>query len=247
MDFTNKLAVLTGVGREGQVGEVVARAFAERGASLVLIDRTGDHVRARAAEIAAAAGVRAWGYACDLTDDDAVLRLAEEVAAVVPGGGHVHALVNLAGGFAAGGPVRETDPALLQRMLAINLTTAFAATRAFLPLLRAAAADHGDGGASVVYFGSAAALPGASPAGVGPYVAAKSGVLALMRAVAAEERDAGVRANAVAPTAIRTGDNLRTMGDAGPRYVEREAVADAVLFLCSREARNVTGQVLKLE
>lgn len=246
MNFTNGLAVLTGVGRTGQVGEVVARAFAERGADVVLIDRTPDGVRARAAEIAAATGVRAWGRACDLTDGDAVRRLAEEVAAEY-GGGRVHALVNLAGGFAASGPVGESDLAVLERMLAINLVTAYSATRAFLPFLRAAAAGRDDGGTSVVYFASAAALPGASAAGIGAYVAAKSGVLALMRAVAEEERAAGVRANALAPTTIRTGENLRAMGDAGVRYVEREAVADAVLFLCSSAARNVTGQVLKLE
>jgi NAD(P)-dependent dehydrogenase (short-subunit alcohol dehydrogenase family) len=78
------------------------------------------------------------------------------------------------------------------------------------------------------------------------YAAAKSGVLALMRAVAAEERARGVRANAVAPTAIRTRDNLEAMGE-GVRYVERESVADVVLWLCSPAARNVSGQVFKLE
>jgi NAD(P)-dependent dehydrogenase (short-subunit alcohol dehydrogenase family) len=70
-----------------------------------------------------------------------------------------------------------------------------------------------------------------------------------MRAVAEEERDRGVRANALAPTAIRTAENLRAAGGAADatRYVSRESVADAVLFLCSTAARNVTGQVLKLE
>ncbi|MFL5577671.1 MAG: SDR family NAD(P)-dependent oxidoreductase [Gemmatimonadaceae bacterium] len=249
MDFTNTLAVLTGVGRAGQVGEVVARAFADRGADLVLIDRTPDGVQARAAEISSATGRRAWGHAVDLTDGDAVQRLAASAVAAARGDGRVHALVNLAGGFVSGGPVGESDLALLERMVAINLTTAFSATRAFLPFLRAAAAAGRDaGGASVVYFGSAAALPDGAAAGIGAYAAAKSGVLALMRAVAEEERDAGIRANALAPTMIRTGANLRAMGDApGVRYVEREAVADAVLFLCSAAARNVTGQVLKLE
>ena len=77
------------------------------------------------------------------------------------------------------------------------------------------------------------------------YAAAKSGVLALMRAVAAEEVGANVRANAVAPTAIRTRDNLATM-DSSTRYVDRESVADVVLFLCSEAARNISGQVLRL-
>ena len=77
------------------------------------------------------------------------------------------------------------------------------------------------------------------------YAAAKSGVLALMRAVAQEEAKAGVRANAVAPTAIRTAANERSMG-ADASYVEREEVAATVGWLCSASASAVTGQALRL-
>jgi NAD(P)-dependent dehydrogenase (short-subunit alcohol dehydrogenase family) len=233
--------ILTGVGRAGQVGEVVARAFAARGDRLALLDRDEAEVRARAAGLRAD-GADATAYPCDLTDAAAVERVAAEVGTA--SGGRAGALVNVAGGFAMSGPAGDADPGVLQRMIAINLTTAFAATRYFLPLLRAGAAAEGD--ASVVYFASAAVLPGAAAAEMSAYAAAKSGVLALMRAVAAEELARGVRANALAPTSIRTGDNLKAMGD-GPRYVERESVADAVLWLCSPAARNVTGQAIKLE
>jgi NAD(P)-dependent dehydrogenase (short-subunit alcohol dehydrogenase family) len=50
----------------------------------------------------------------------------------------------------------------------------------------------------------------------------------------------------VAPTAIRTALNLGTMGDKD-RYVDRESVADVVLFLCGHGARNVTGQAITLQ
>jgi len=59
-------------------------------------------------------------------------------------------------------------------------------------------------------------------------VAAKSAVVALMRAIAQEEKSHGVRANAVAPSAIRTADNVATMGADAP-MVARDAVADVVL------------------
>ena len=72
--------VLTGVGAEGQVGEVVAAAFANLGASLVLVDRTAENVEARAAELTAG-GHSARGYACDLTNADAVASLVDEVRA----------------------------------------------------------------------------------------------------------------------------------------------------------------------
>lgn len=239
------LTILTGVGREGQVGEAVARAFAERGDRLALVDRNAGEVARRAEALRTVHGRQAAGagagtvtaHACDLTDPAAVDAVVREVVAAHDTAA-AGAFVHLAGGFGAGGPVADGDPALLDRMLAVNLRTAFVATRALLPLLRA-------GRGSIVYFASAAVLPGATGSGTAAYAAAKAGVLALMRAVAAEERAAGVRANAVAPIAIRTADNVRAMGDTA-RYVEREDVARTVRWLCSAEAHAVTGQVIAL-
>jgi NAD(P)-dependent dehydrogenase (short-subunit alcohol dehydrogenase family) len=79
-----------------------------------------------------------------------------------------------------------------------------------------------------------------------PYAAAKTGVAVLMQAVAQEERANGVRANALAPASIRTAANLQSMGG-DTRYVEREDVAAAVVWLCSEQARAVTGQVVRLQ
>jgi 3-oxoacyl-[acyl-carrier protein] reductase len=154
-------------------------------------------------------------------------------------GDRVDALINMAGGFAMSGPVAGSDFATWQRQISINLTTAYLATRAFLPALRAARG-------SIVYFSSASTLPGARIAGTAAYAAAKSGVVALMRAVAQEEAEHGVRANAVAPTSIRTATNVESMGD-DARYVERSDVASTVLWLCSDEASAVTGEVVKLQ
>jgi NAD(P)-dependent dehydrogenase (short-subunit alcohol dehydrogenase family) len=99
---------------------------------------------------------------------------------------------------------------------------------------------------AVVYFASASVLPGGgSLAKMAAYGAAKAGVVALMRSVADEERDSGVRANAVAPTAIRTAANLRDMGEK-EQYVERQEVAETVMFLCSESARSISGQVIRL-
>jgi NAD(P)-dependent dehydrogenase (short-subunit alcohol dehydrogenase family) len=66
-----------------------------------------------------------------------------------------------------------------------------------------------------------------------------------MRAIAEEERANGVRANAVAPTQIRTAANVANMGN-DVHYVEREQVADAVVFLCSDRASAITGEVISL-
>ena len=91
-----KVAVLTGVSRPGQVGEVVARYLAERGAAVVLIDRTGIEAEARAAELRES-GLRASAARADLTDRSQLDAVASAVARDFGG---VDALVNIAGGFA---------------------------------------------------------------------------------------------------------------------------------------------------
>ena len=235
MELSGRSVVLTGVGREGQVGEAVARAFAERGARVYLVDRTGDEARARS-DALNAAGLRSAALSADLSDPAAVDALAARVRDATSG--RVHALVHLAGGFAASGPVADSDPAAWTRQFTINLTTAYLTARAFLPLVRATKG-------AMVFFGSEAALPGARVSGIAAYAAAKGAVLTLVQALAQEERDNGVRANALAPAAIRTAANLAEMGP-DTAYVTRESVADVVLWLCSDAARAVTGQVVRV-
>lgn len=229
------LAIVTGVARRGQVGAVVARVLAERGAAVALLDRDAVECEARAAELRQA-GHQASAWPCDLTDHAALSAVAAQLAERHPHG--AHALVVLAGGFGMLGPVAESDPAAWDRMLTINLATAYATTRAFLPLVRRARG-------SLVYFASAAVVPGAHAAEMAAYGAAKAGVVTLMRAVATEERPHGVRANALAPSAIRTDDNRAAMGDQAS-FVERETVAEWVHFLTAPASGPVSGQLIAL-
>jgi NAD(P)-dependent dehydrogenase (short-subunit alcohol dehydrogenase family) len=233
--FTDSSVLLTGVGGEGQVGEVVAQAFADLGASLILVDRTLEKAQARARAIGAT-GHTARGYACDLANADAVAGLADVVRR--NHGDRLRALVHMVGGFAMSGPVAESSVADWKKQIDLHLGTAYLTTRAFLPLLRA---DRG----SIVLFSSQAALPGASIAEMSSYAIAKTGVATLMRAIAVEERKNGVRANALAPATIRTAANLGSMGD-NAQYVEREQVAAAVTFLCSEDAKAISGVLLPL-
>lgn len=234
--FPNSTILLTGVGREGQVGEAVAKAFASLGASLILVDRSRENVDARAAELTAR-GKKARGYACDLTSPADVEKFAGWVRENF--GDSLDALVNMAGGFGMSGPLADSSLEVWNQQIAINLTTAHLVTRAFLPLLRNAKG-------SVVFFASEAALPGSTGANMSAYTVAKTGVVALMRAVAAEEAAHGVRANAIAPTSIRTAANVASMGD-DKHYIEREQVADAVLYLCSARASAITGALIPLK
>lgn len=233
--FAAQTVVVTGVGRTGQMGAFLASTFADRGATLHLAGRTGAEVTARADELRAG-GADVTAHACDLADAPSVDALASAIRQRHPNG--IDALVHAAGGFAMSGAVADGDADAWARMFSINLVTAHVTARAFIPLLRARRG-------AIVFFASAAVLPGGRVARQAAYAASKSGVVALTRAIAAEESAHGVRSNALAPTAIRTGDNVRAMG-ADASYVEPSAVASAVLFLCSPEAAGVSGQVIRL-
>jgi len=238
--------VLTGVGREGQVGEVVARELASRGATLILVDHRQETVDARLSALRQSLDAQspdarrptpdAYGYACDLSNGDDVARLADMVRDT--SGGSLNGLVHMAGGFAMSGPVADSAVDVWDRQLSINLRTAYLTSRALIPLLRPARG-------SIVFFSSQAALPGATVAEMSAYAIAKTGVAVLARAIAAEERRHGVRANALAPSSIRTAANVEAMG-VEARYVEREDVAAAVAFLCSAAAAAISGQVIAL-
>lgn len=229
------LTLISGVGAKGQVGEAVAATLARRGDQLVLVARLADEASDRVADLAAA-GYAAHGYACDLARADAVKALSAEVRKVH--GARLDNVVHLAGGFALTGPIADSDPSEVDRMMRINYLTAFNVARAFLPAVREASG-------SFVFFASENVLEGARTRGSAAYTAAKSAVVALVRSLADEGREFRVRANALAPTSIRTAANETAMGT-DARYVEREEVANAVAYLCSREASAVTGQVIRL-
>jgi 3-oxoacyl-[acyl-carrier protein] reductase len=228
--------VVTGAGRPGQLGGVIAAACAADGARVSIVARTRSAAVDHATELARA-GITVHSYACDLANPVATEALARTIVADA---GRVDALVNAAGGFASGGAITAADPALLEDQFSVNVATAYFATRAFLPALRQARG-------SIVLFASAVALPGGRARDVAAYAIAKAGVVALTRAIAQEERAAGsgVRANAIAPGAIRTAANVAAM-PADARFIDPGAVASLVLYLCSAAATHLTGQVIEM-
>src|SRR5690242_3625628 len=120
-DFRDPV-LLTGAGREGQVGEIVARTLAEAGATLLLVDRTAETARERATALTGV-GFRAMSFGCDLADAAAVSALADHVRK--EHGDRLSALVHVAGGFALSGSLAESDVETWHRMITINLTTAY--------------------------------------------------------------------------------------------------------------------------
>src|SRR5918992_4304126 len=94
--LSGRVVLVTGIGREGQVGEAVAAALADAGAAIAAVDVLSDAAEARVVALRAR-GARADAFACDLTNESAVQALAETIASRYDS--RLDALVHLAGGF----------------------------------------------------------------------------------------------------------------------------------------------------
>jgi NAD(P)-dependent dehydrogenase (short-subunit alcohol dehydrogenase family) len=149
----------------------------------------------------------------------------------------VAALVNLVGGYAQGGRVHDAPADELERMLQLNVMTAFRSCRAALPAMLA------QGGGSIVCVGAKAAL---EPfAGASGYITSKAAVLSFVRALAVEYRDDGIRANAVLPSVIDTPANRAQMPDADhSTWVPPVQIARVIRFLCSPDSAPTSGAAI---
>jgi len=235
-DFHGKVALVTGVGRVGQIGHAVARGLGRAGAKLLLADVNAVGLADRVKEFASE-GIAAKASPGDLTQPDAARAAA---AAAQSHFGGLDVVVNVAGGLFSYGPFTEVKPDALDRELAVNFKTAFFTCQAAIPVLLAR-----QGGGSIVNFASIAAVR--SLMHMAAYSAAKSAVAGLTRALAREFRDAGIRVNAVAPATVRTADNVAQMQtDPKTPLVELEEVVNTVLFLASDEASAITGQIVPI-
>lgn len=233
-DFRGKVALVTGVGRVGQLGHAVARGCAAAGAKLVMAGREEVGLTARVKEFRAE-GFDVRSVLGDLAQpDDARSAVAEATAHY----GGLDVVVNVAGGLFGAGPFTEITAEALDLELAANFKTAFFVCQAAIPAL------VGRGGGAIVNFASIAVMR--SLPNLAAYSAAKSAVAGLTRALAREYRDAGVRVNAVAPATVRTADNVAQMGDTKSPLVDIAEVVNVVLFLASAEASAITGQIVPI-
>ncbi|MDG2522102.1 SDR family NAD(P)-dependent oxidoreductase [Caulobacter segnis] len=210
-------------GARGVLGRAVVEAFLAAG------HRVTAPVRGDASSVAFSGEVAVIDGA-DLSDP-AAARSAFERAKAALGGADV--LVNVAGGFTFE-MISDGSPAAWREMFAMNLETC-------ANLSRVAASGLADGGA-IVNVGSAAATT--AGAGMAPYAASKAGVAKLTESLAAELKGR-VRVNAVLPSVMDTPRNRSDMPDADPAaWTAPAAVADAIVFLASPQARAINGALV---
>ena len=151
--------------------------------------------------------------------------------------GKIDVLAHLVGGFAGGQAIADTDDATFQRMLNMNLTSAFHMLRAVLPPMRQA------GSGRIIAIGSRAAEnPGAM---VGAYSASKAALVSLIRTVAIENKDLGITANVILPGTIDTPANRKDMPGADTsQWVQPASVASLIVWLAGDGGKDITGAAI---
>ena len=189
--YRGRTALITGA--SSGIGAAFASALAARGSDLVLVARSGDRLRAAAAELTGRYGIRAHVSPADLSGPDGVRAVVDDVQA---SGLDVELLVNNAG-FGTHGPFEELDPDRELEMIAVNVTAVVALTRAFVPAM-----VHRGGGGVLNVASTAAFQP--TP-GMATYGATKAFVLSFSEALAAEYRGRGIHVLAFCPGPVETG------------------------------------------
>ncbi len=247
-----KVAFLTGGG--AGIANATAKAFVREGAKVALFELNAETGEKAAAEIRAAGG-EAIFVKTDVTQDESV---RDAVAATITEYGRLDVIMNCAGGaLQEDVPVHRMDLDVWQRTIALNLLHPFLCCRHAIPHMIEA------GGGSIINFASHLGLKGSEkPA----YAASKGGIMSFTQTLAAQYAEYGIRANAIAPGAVRTEraikrwENKEWLLAENPTPAARarmalqklypfsigepEDIAAIAVFLGSDESRMITGSTI---
>lgn len=228
MRFSDKVVLVAG--GTGGLGRAVSLAFLEEGAKVVVTYRDQKEFDTLKSE-AGASGLAIEGHYVDVTDEPAVGQL---LAKIIAEHGRLDALVNTVGGYAGGVNLWELETKVFDQMLALNLRSGYALSRAAIPAMLKQ--KYG----AIVNIASKAALD--HGAGAAAYAASKAGALALVDSLAAEVKGTGVRVNSVLPSIIDTDANRKAMPGADfAKWPKPHDIARVILFLCSNDATVIHG------
>jgi NAD(P)-dependent dehydrogenase (short-subunit alcohol dehydrogenase family) len=244
-DFNGKVAFVTG-GSAG-MGAATARAFAEAGAAVAIVDLDGGAAERFAAELNAS-GHRALAVRCDVSDE---MQVENAVARTVEAFGSLDMAFNNAGIMLPSVDSADETAEAFDKIVAVNLRGVWASMKHELVQMRR------QGSGAIVNCSSLGGLVGGS--GRATYHATKHGVIGQAKSVALQYAPLGVRVNAVCPGTIDTpmvarmtaGGELDPEASVAPiplgRLGRPEELAAAVLWLCSDAASYVTGVALPVD
>lgn len=227
-EFDNRVAVVTGA--SSGIGRRTAEMLAERGARVVIFARSGERLE----EIARQQAGRMRAVAGDAADEASIERL---FAATEERFGPCDILINNAGMIDPGALV-STTAERWDRMFAVNVRSAFLASRRALPRMM----ERSSGAIVNVSSISGVLGPEKFP-GFVSYNSSKAALIAFTEALAVEVKKSGVRVNCVSPGSVDTKMWAEASGGA-PAEMTPDEVAESILFLASDRSRPMNGQNL---
>jgi NAD(P)-dependent dehydrogenase (short-subunit alcohol dehydrogenase family) len=247
LTLNGKHALVTGGGTG--IGAAIALSLAQTGATVTICGR-----RAMELQTSAKRHGNIHAQVADVTDADCLQRLYRDAQAAR--GDFSIVVANAGSGESA--PTEKVSRTLWEDTIAVNLTGAFLSVQPALVTMRARQWGR------IVFIASTAGLKGYSY--VAPYVAAKHGVIGLMRALANETAKAGITVNSVCPGFVDTPMLHRALdrivattkrdkqearsalaaNNPQGRLIDPEEVAAAVLWLCAGDSARITGQAISI-
>jgi 3-oxoacyl-[acyl-carrier protein] reductase len=240
MDFSGRVAIVTGAGSQHGIGHATAVAFAKQGANIVVADVDIEGCQKTASE-ARALGARALAVRVDISDESSVQALVDTALDTF---GRIDILVNNAG---IGRAIRTADMTAEDfiDVIRVNLLGTFLCSKAVLKPM--AQQRYG----RIVSVSSVSGKRGGSTYGGSHYCASKAGILGFSKTLAREVVNDGITVNCVCPGHITTGfhvglddEGLAAICSIIPmhRAGKPEEIAPAILFLASEEASYITGE-----
>ena len=230
-----RIVIVTG--GAGAVGRIVSKRWSDAGASVLIVDHAQSTLDRWIADFPVSDKTRVAMLAADLASESGATGMVREATSVF--GREPDTLIHLVGGFAMAKVEDGNAAPTWDRMMSINLTSAFQCYRAMLPALRAR------GGGWIVGLSSRAANN--PTAGISAYAASKAGLGALTSSLSAEVRSSGIHVNLIVASTIDTEANREAMGsDKAKNWVSPDDIADATMYLCSEKARSVHGATLEV-
>ena len=239
MELNRKTIIVTGA--SSGIGAAAARLFAAEGANLVLGARRGIELEEIAAEINDGGLGAAVALSGDIKDETYAQAL---VALALARFGHLDGAFNNAGIVGEMLPAADLALTAWNEVIAVNLTSAFLAAKAQIPVMKK------QGAGSIVFTSSFVGFSNGGLPGMGAYAASKAGQIGLMRALASEHAADGIRINALLP-----GGTITPAGGEGnaavldfvanlhpmKRMAEAREIAQTAMFLLSDRSSFVTG------
>jgi NAD(P)-dependent dehydrogenase (short-subunit alcohol dehydrogenase family) len=228
MISTARVALVAG--GTGGLGRAVTLAFLEEDVRVVVTYRKHEELDTLK-NLAVGNGSQLDGYNVDVTDEAEVGKLVE---GIVARHGRLDAMVNTVGGYAGGVKLWELDTKVFDQMLALNLRSGYALSRAAVRVMLK------QGGGAIVNIAAKAAID--HGAGAAAYAASKAAAVAMIDSLAEDLKGTGIRVNSVLPSIIDTEANRKAMPMADfAKWPKPEDIARVIVFLCGDSAKVIHG------